>query len=90
MFEVYFEVFYPMWVDDSLGTLKVPYWIPLATTHLVGGNRNLMLFGGILSIMWRIVSSSCPWYHWLPLATTHLVGDNREFLCLYFEGFYPL
>ena len=65
------------------------HWLPLATTDLVGDNREFEAFRHILSCYthysWLIILdlqsfiTICPWLPLVALATIDLVDDNREF-----------
>ena len=63
--------------------------LPLATSYLVGNNREFDvsdIFGGVLLIVvgGELMTTEDPslsayGYQLLPLATSYLVGNNREF-----------
>ena len=62
-FEAYFDVFYLLWVEYRLKTLKAYHWLslvtnglPLATILSVGHNGNLMFKVYCEALL----------YHWLP------------------------
>ena len=63
MSEAYFEVLYPLWVFDNLRIIKGHqfflgyHWLPLATSDLVGDNREL---GSLKHIL-----RSYTYYGWL-------------------------
>ena len=91
MFKVYFEVFiHHGWriVSELWRFISGYPWLPLATSHLVGDNRQYdiwSVFWGVLSIMSGRYSQNFEGsslvilgYHWWPLVTSHLVNDNRE------------
>ena len=66
MFEVYLEVFYSLWVKDSLRTLKVYYWVSLFTISCpeqllilweIIGNLTFEVYFAV-----RSTTTVCPWF----------------------------
>ena len=70
----YFELFNPLWVEDSLLSLSIlgNHWLLLANTHLVGDNRESKfdIYFEVFHQLWmEDLSKTLKAHHWLSLVS---------------------